>query len=325
MATAASEVGRVVPFRRARGRVTRTLVGAARTPRGATGAVLAVFVLVIAFLGPVFDGASPIASHTTPYALAGGSHGLLGGDVLGRDVLARVMHGGSRLMLLAIASTALAIIVGTAAGVAAAYRGGVTNEIIMRAVDVLLGIPQLVFVLLLLSVIGPKTWLIILAVGLAQAPQVARVLHATAQDVSERDYVKAVAAWGVPPRIVIRRHVVPSLVTPLMVESGLRLSFGIVIIAGLSFLGLGTPPPNPDWGVMINENRLGLATNPWGVLAPAILLALLAVGVNTFTDAVARISLGGDTAGDPMLSVVEAEVGDTSTGYGVAEANEEAK
>ena len=177
-------------------------------------------------------------------------------------------------------------------GINAAYRRGWTEGLLMRGVDVVLAMPQLVFVLLMLSVIGPKQWLLVLSVGLAQAPQTARVVYAAAQGVCERDFVQAVAVWGVPPRTVLRRHVLPSLITPLMVELGLRLSSSIVLVSGLSFLGLGTQPPSPNWGVMINENRLGLSVNPWGVLAPAILLALLSVGTNMFADAIARANLG---------------------------------
>jgi peptide/nickel transport system permease protein len=306
MATAASPSARL-PTGAARrgGRFARVLRETLRTRRGKVGAALALIVVAIAFLGPLVPGESATAASTFPYAPPGHGNGLLGGDKLGRDVLARVLHGGWRLLLLASAATALALVVGTILGVVAAYRGGWIDSLIMRSVDVMLGIPQLVFVLLLLSVIGPKTWLVILAVGLSQAPQVARVLYAAAQDVSERDYVKAVAAWGVPPRTVISRHVVPSLITPLMVEAGLRLSFSIVLVAGLSFLGLGTQPPDPDWGVMISENRLGLAANVWGVLAPAVLLGVLAVGTNTFSDAIARVNMGG--VDDPALQMLVAE------------------
>ena len=194
-------------------------------------------------------------------------------------------------MLLAVASTLLAVVLGAVTGVVAAYRGGWVDTVVMRIVDVLLGIPQLVFVLVLVSMVGSKAWLVILGVGLSHAPQVARVIRAAGQDVSERDYVKAVAAWGVPPRTVIRRHVLPDLITPLMVEFSLKLSFAIILIAGLSFLGLGTQVPNPDWGVMINENRVGLSSNVWAVLAPAILLAVLALGVNMLSDALARAHL----------------------------------
>ena len=295
------------------GRITRVFARALHTARGRIGLALTLIVAAVAFLGPLFSTGSATALHGSPFAPSAHGTGLLGTDDLGRDVLARVLNGGWRLLLLASVATLLAVVVGAAAGVVAAYRGGWADGVIMRTVDVLLGIPQLVFVLMLLSVIGPKVWLVILGVGISQAPQVARVLRAAAHDVSERDYVKAVAAWGVPPRTVIRRHVVPSLITPLMVEFSLRLSFSIVLVAGLSFLGLGTQPPNPDWGVMINENRLGLASNAWAVLAPAILLAILAVGVNTFSDALARANLHSGAAGDPVLQLLVSEGSDADS------------
>lgn len=284
------------------GRTARLLRGALRTRRGQIGLLLTLFVVAVAFLGPLFAG-NPTALHGGPFEAPGGAAGPLGADSLGRNVLDRVLDGGWRILLIAAAATLLAIVLGASAGVVAAYRGGFADTLIMRCVDVLLGIPSLVFVLLLLSVIGSHAWLVILGVGLTQAPQVARVLRAAAQDVSERDYVKAVAAWGVPPRTVIRRHVMPSLLTPLMVESALRLSFSIILVASLSFLGLGTQPPTADWGVMINENRVGLSQNVWGVLAPAILLATLAVGTNMFSDAIARANLAGGAAGDPTLQM----------------------
>jgi len=273
------------------------------------GACLALVVILIAFCGP-FISASPLAFTTSPFASPGGSNGLLGGDDLGRDVLARTLSGGWELLLMAIGTTAIAVLFGAVAGVTAAYRRGLVDSVTMRVADVVLAIPQLVFALVILSMLGPKWWLIVIAVAVAQAPQVARVMRAAAQDVCERDFVKVVAAWGVPPRTVIRRHVLPSLLTTLMVEFGLRLSFSIVIIAGLNYLGLGTQPPFPNWGVMISENQVGLASNPWGVLAPAILLGVLAVGTNMFTDAVARVNVGDST--------IHALTLDTRTGSEVA-------
>jgi len=281
------------------GRAGRLLRGAMRTRRGQIGLLLTLIVAALAFLGPLIAG-NPTALHGVPFEAPGGTAGPLGADSLGRNVLDRVLDGGWRILLISAAATALAIVLGAVSGVVSAYRGGIADTIIMRIVDVLLGIPPLVFVLMLLSVIGSHPWLVILGVGLVQAPQVARVLRASAQDVSERDYVKAVAAWGVPPRTVIRRHVIPSLLTPLMVECALRLSFSIILVASLSFLGLGTQPPTADWGVMINENRVGMSQNVWGVLAPAILLATLAVGTNMFSDAIARANL---SAGDPTLQM----------------------
>lgn len=276
-----------------RGAVRRIVAGALATRRGQVGLVLTLLVFGFAFIGPFVPSRSAIDFSGVPYSLPGNGNGLLGTDALGRDVLARMLDGGWSLLSFAGISTVLAVLIGALAGVIAAYRGGIVETLIMRSVDVLLAVPQLVFVLLIVSVIGAKTWLLILAVTLCQAPQVTRVIYAAAQDICERDFVKAVALWGVPPRTVIRRHVLPSLTTPLAVEAGLRLSFAIILIAGLNFLGFGTQPPNPSWGVMVNENRLGLATNYWGVLAPAILLALLAVGTNMFADALARVAYGG--------------------------------
>lgn len=285
-----------------RGAVLRVLSAALRTRRGVIGAGITIVVLLIAFLGPV-TVASATGFVAPPFSrpFTAGA-GLLGSDALGRDVLARLLSGGQQLMLLAFAATLLAVGTGAVVGVVAAYRRGFVENLLMRGVDVVLAVPQLVFALLLLSLIGPQWWLLIIAVGLSQAPQTARVIYGAAQSVSEKDFVKAVAVWGVPTRTVIARHVLPNLTTPLMVELGLRLSYSIVLIAGLSFLGFGSPPPAPDWGVMVNENRIGMASNPWGVLAPAILLALLAVGTNTFADAIARANLGETRGEDAVLA-----------------------
>lgn len=279
-----------------RGAVRRVVAGALATRRGRIGLALTLLVAGFAFIGPFVPSRSEVDFSGAPYALPGNGNGLLGTDALGRDVLARMLDGGWSLLLLAAISTALAVLLGTIAGVVAAYRGHFTESAVMRSVDVMLAIPQLVFVLLIVSVMGAHIWLLVLAVTLCQAPQVARVMYAAAQDICERDYVKAVALWGVPARTVIRRHIMPSLTTPLAVETGLRLSFSIILIAGLNFLGFGTQPPHPSWGVMVNENRLGLATNYWGVLAPAIMLAILAIGTNIFADALARVAFGGEEA-----------------------------
>lgn len=288
--------------RKRSGAAARVLGVALRTRRGRIGASLALLVLAIAFLGPLTTG-SPTQFVAPPFSGSEVSGaGPLGTDVLGRSVLDRLLHGGQYLMFLAFAATVVAVGSGAVIGVLAAYRRGFTENLLMRSVDVVLAVPQLVFALLLLSLIGPKWWLLILAVGLSQAPQTARVIHGAAQSVCEKDFVKAVAVWGVPTHTILGRHVLPNLTTPLMVELGLRLSYSIVLIAGLSFLGFGASPPTPDWGVMINENRIGLATNPWGVLAPALLLALLAVGTNTFADAIARANLGEARGEDLVLN-----------------------
>ena len=266
---------------------------AARTPRGATGLALAGFVVAVAFIGPLVAPVSPTALLTLPFAKPSGRF-LLGADFLGRDVLARVLDGGWLLLLMAAAATALGIAAGAAAGISAAYLRGRPDGLIMRTVDVILAFPQLVFALLLLSILGPKLWLIVLAVGLTHAPAVARVLRSATLDISERDFVKVAELQGMRPATVMAREILPSLSTPLMVEAGLRLTYSIIIMSGLAFLGFGQPPPSPSWGTMINENRAGLALNPWAVIIPALLIALLTIGTNLLTDAVGRAALGAD-------------------------------
>jgi peptide/nickel transport system permease protein len=266
---------------------------AARTPRGATGLGLAGFVVAVAVIGPLVAPDSPTALLTLPFAKPSGRF-LLGADFLGRDVLSRVLDGGWLLLLMAVAATALGILAGAAAGISAAYLRGRPDGLIMRTVDVILAFPQLVFALLLLSILGPKLWLIVLAVGLTHAPAVARVLRSATLDISERDFVKVAELQGMRPATVMTKEILPSLSTPLMVEAGLRLTYSIIIMAGLAFLGFGQPPPSPSWGTMINENRTGLALNPWTVIIPALLIALLTIGTNLLTDAVGRAALGVD-------------------------------
>jgi peptide/nickel transport system permease protein len=264
---------------------------AIRTPRGAIGLGLATAIVLVAVIGPWITPYQPNSLQTRPFAEPSSQY-LLGADYLGRDVLSRVLAGGWLLLLMALAATALGVTLGAAAGVSAAYLRGVSDGIIMRTIDVILSFPQVVFALLLVSVVGPKLWLIVLAVGLSHAPQVGRVLRAATLDISEQDYIKAVELQGMRPAKVMLREIMPNLVSPLMVEVGLRLTYSIVIIAGLAFLGFGQPPPAASWGTMINENRSGLPLNSWAVIAPAALIALLTIGMNTFTDAVARVAIG---------------------------------
>lgn len=295
MARSAASVGQIAP-QPSTAHIRRrewlyVLSRAVRTRRGAVGVTLMAFVVAIAVFGPFVSRGSPTDFVVAPFS--GPQPGApLGGDALGRDVFSRVLAGGWLLLLMAAASTIFGIVIGGAAGISAAYLRGRADMLIMRSVDVLLAFPSLVFALMLVSVLGPKLWLIVLAVGLSHAPQVARVLRASTLDISERDFVKAVELQGVKPRLIMAREILPNLVTPLTVEAGLRLTYSIIIIAGLSFLGFGQAPPAPNWGLMINENRIGMQLNPWAVVVPTALIAILTVGTNTFSDAVARVALG---------------------------------
>jgi peptide/nickel transport system permease protein len=284
---------------------------ATRTRRGAIGLALAGSVVLLALVGPLLAPHSPIAP-VAPFPFSKPSSAApLGGDVLGRDVLSRVLAGGAVLLGIAAAATAVGVGAGLILGIAAAYYGRWTDGIIMRTVDVFLAFPQLVFALLLVSVVGPKLWLIVIAVGISHAPQVARVIRSVALDVCERDYVKAAELVHTPARQVMFGEILPNLLSVVMVEIGLRFTYSILIIAGLSFLGFGIQPPAANWGRMINENRIGLVVNPWPVIVPAGLIALLTIGLNTFTDAIAQASLGVNRPAEEM-AVATGIVLDTS-------------
>jgi peptide/nickel transport system permease protein len=286
------------PPSRPRHRVRRrerasALLTAARTPRGAIGLAMASVVVLAAVIGPLVAPNPSGALVTLAFGKPSGQF-WLGGDYLGRDVLSRVLDGGWVLLVMAVCATVIGVAGGALAGISAAYLRGLSDGFIMRTADVILSFPQVVFALLLLSLLGPKLWLITLTVGVSHAPQVARVLRSATLDVSERDFVKAAELQGMRPGKVMVKEILPNLVSPLTVEAGLRLTYSITIIAGLAFLGFGQPPPAANWGTMIYEDRTGLSLNPWAVIVPAALIALLTIGINTFTDAFARVAIGVD-------------------------------
>ena len=283
-----------------RGGIAAITRQALRTKRGAIGLALVLAVVLFAVVGPFVAPYSPDALVTVPLSGPSG-HAWLGGDFLGRDVWSRLLAGGGALLLLAVLATLLGVGAGTAIGVTAGLVQGKTDSVLMRLVDVGLAFPQIVFALLLVSVAGARPWLVVVAVGVSHTPQVARVTRAATLDVAEQDFVKVAESNGVRRWRIIVFEIVPNLVSVLMVELGLRLTFSITLIAGLTFIGFGLRPPAPNWGVMINENRIGLTLNPWGVLAPIAMIAILTIGMNLFTDAFASAAIGVDRAGDLML------------------------
>jgi peptide/nickel transport system permease protein len=206
---------------------------------------------------------------------------------------------------MAVIATVVGVLIGAIAGITAAYFKGAVDNVIMRAVDVLLSFPQLVFALLLVSIAGSQLWLIVLAVAVSHAPQSARIVRGAALDVTERDFVKSAEVLGLSRLHIMLKEILPNLVSPLLVEAGLRFTFSIIIIAGLAFLGFGQPPPAANWGVMINENRAGISANPWSVIVPAALIAALTVGMNTLADAITRSATRG-TVVEPIARSAKA-------------------
>ena len=166
----------------------------------------------------------------------------------------------------------------------------------MRLNDVLLAFPQILLALVVLtSVNQPENWMVVVLVGLSNAPRTARIARGVALGVVSRDFVHAAEALGERRSRVILAEVLPNMMPPLLAEAGLRLTFSIGLVAALGFLGLTTDPSAANWGQMINENRLGLSTQPWSVLAPVFMIALFTIGTNLTADGFAQVTQrGGD-------------------------------
>jgi len=272
------------------------LVGAWRQGRTKIGLLLLFSLLGVALLGPYFSPYSPTEFVAPPFSTPA-DFGGAGADYLGRDVLSRFLWGGRSVLTLSLLATLMGMILGTAIGLVAAYSRGVLDDVLMRAMDVLLSFPQIVFALVLAATVGPALWLLVLAVGITTTPRVARIARGAAVEVVERDFIRAAEAIGEPRRRILLSDVLPNITGPLVVEASLRLSFNIAVVAGLSFLGFGIQPPNADWGLMINENRNGLTIQPWPVVLPVAAIGLLTIATSLVGDGLSRSVAGIDGGG----------------------------
>jgi peptide/nickel transport system permease protein len=296
MSEHAVAVGAPVPGRRHR---PSLLLLAATWRQGRTKIGLFIVLLLVgsAVLGPLFAPYPPDESVVTGdlFALpfeSPSDAAKLGTDNLGRDVLSRFLWGGRSVLALAALATVLGAAVGVAAGLVAAYSRGFLDDLLMRGMDVLLAFPQLVLALVAVATVGPEIWLLVLAVGITTAPRVARVTRGAAVEVVERDFVRAAESLGESRRRILVGEILPNITGPLVVETTLRFTFNIAVVAALSFLGFGLQPPAADWGLMINENRQGLEIQPWGVVLPTLAIGLLTIGTGLVGDGLARAFVG---------------------------------
>jgi peptide/nickel transport system permease protein len=272
------------------------------TPGAKWGATLTGFVLLLVAVGPLLSPKSPLDLIGAPFE-SPSAYAWLGTDILGRDVLARVLAGGGVILSLAAIATLLGVTLGGLLGISAGYFKGLPDVLIMRTLDVLLAFPQTILALLFVSVLGSSFVLIALLVAAIHAPQVARVLRAATLRVTGEDFVTFARAIGAAPLRIMVQEIGPNVVGPLFVEMGLRFTYSIALIAALSFLGLAQEPPAANWGLMLNENRIGMIANPWPVAVPVGLIAMLTVGVNLLTDAYSRWVAGG-SGGIPASEII---------------------
>ena len=269
---------------------------ALRMTRTRIGVAIVALIVLVALLGPLVAPYSPTEFVAIPNSKPSDDV-LFGADALGRDVWSRFLHGGKSVLWMSAAATLIGVVLGVIVGLVAAYARNWVDDVLMRGNDVLLAFPQIILALLAVSALGAKLWLIVLIVGLTHMPRVARVIRGAAQEVVERDFVKAAEAVGEKRSRIIFGELLPNVTSPLLVEIGLRMTYSIGLVAAVSFLGFGLQPPAADWGLMINENRLAITVQPWSVLLPVLAIGLLTVGTNLITDGVARAAIGLDRGG----------------------------
>ncbi len=209
---------------------------------------------------------------------------LLGADQLGRDMFSRIVYGARNTVGLALLATMLAFIMGALGGLLAATKGGAFDQFMGRLVDVIMSIPSLIFALLLLSIFGTNIAVLIIIIAIIYSPRVFRLTRAVAGDVVVMDFIEAARLRGEGLWYLIRREILPNSKAPLIAEFGLEFCFVFLLVAGLSFLGLGIQPPTADWGSMVRENATLISFGEITPLIPAAAIALLTVAVNFVVD-----------------------------------------
>jgi ABC-type dipeptide/oligopeptide/nickel transport system permease subunit len=254
-------------------------------PRVLVASLLLLTLVLLALLAPWIAPHNPIAVDPDNARLAPGPGHLLGTDELGRDVLSRVLWGGRISLPVAFVAVVVGLTVGGAIGMAAGYRGGLTDLLLMRLIDAILAFPALILAIALVAALGPNLQNAMIAIGIVQVPVYARLTRAQVLQLKSLDFVTAARSLGASPARIIGRHLLPNLLNPLIVQLSLSAAFAILAEATLSFLGLSAPPPTPDWGFMINAGQRYLVNgNWWLTVAPGAAICLAVFGFNWLGD-----------------------------------------
>ncbi|MBM4436862.1 MAG: ABC transporter permease [Actinobacteria bacterium] len=241
--------------------------------------LMAIFADVLAKQGPE---ALPDFEHRFAPPMTEGF--VLGTDDIGRDVLSRVIHGSRISLRVGIIAVLLAAAGGTLIGLAAGYFGGWVDMLISRVIDVLLAFPGLLLAIVIVASLGPGLQNAMFALGVAGIPYYARVVRGSTLAAKELGYVRAARAVGMRDTRIMIRHILPNIVSPILIMATLGLGTTIISAAGLSFLGLGASPPTPEWGLELSQSRGFLAQAPWISISNGVALALTVLSINMFGD-----------------------------------------
>ncbi len=238
--------------------------------------ICAVFAPLIAPYGEAAILTSSYEPWTSTY--------LLGTDNLGRDVFSRLIYGARNTVGIAFLITALAFLMGTTAGIYAALKGGLIDQVMSRLVDVLMAIPSLIFSLLMLTIFGTSVISLVLVIAAIDSTRVFRLARSVAVNIVQLDYIEAAKLRGEKTSYMISREILPNAMAPLAAEFGLRFCFVFLMISALSFMGLGLQPPTADWGSMVRDNADLISFGDITPLIPAGAIALLTIAVNFVVD-----------------------------------------
>lgn len=251
---------------------------------GLLGLILSLLVIAAALFAPLMRSHDPLQQDIRARFSGPSSEHLLGTDNFGRDLYSRVLFGYRLSLSVAFGAVGLALIIGGILGLLAAYFGGWIDRLIMRLMDVLLAFPIILLAIGIIAVLGPGSVNTSLAIGIVYTPIFARLARAPALSVLSWDYVAAARALGARGLRITIRHVLPNILAPIMVQTTLSLSTAILVEASLSFLGLGTQPPNPSLGLMLSDSRDYMMLSPWTSLFSGLAILLAALGFNLLGD-----------------------------------------
>lgn len=245
--------------------------------------IVGLYVLTAIF-GPYLAPHDPISQDLSKTFLAPSAQHLMGCDEFGRDIFSRIIHGARVSLIIQFNSVVIALVVGIALGAMGGYFGGLVDEIIMRLMDVMLAFPGMLLALAIVAMLGPNLTNLIVAIGIYSVPQFARVTRGAVISVKKNEYVTAAKAIGESDFSIITRYVLPNALSPIIVQTTLRMATVLLTAAGLGFLGLGVQPPTPEWGTMLSGARMYLRTAPFVAFFPGLAIMLVVLGFNFFGD-----------------------------------------
>lgn len=261
----------------------------ARNRLACSGLIVFTIAIFAATCAPWVAPESPIKADFTASLRAPGPRHLMGTDELGRDVLSRVIFGARASLEAGLISVGLAIAAGTPAGLAAGFYRGRLDDVLMRLTDALLSFPPLILALAVAAVLGPGLGKAMIAIAVVYTPYFMRIMRAQVLSEREREYVDAARAMGAEDRRIIWRHLLPNSLAPTVVQGTLTVAQAIIMEAILSFLGLGTQPPTPSWGSMLNAAQQYLTQAPWLSFWPGAAIAVTVFAVNVAGDGLREI------------------------------------